>query len=51
MFTRMPGDSYRRRLRSLWLGLSDVFRALITFLIKLVDFVSEIPGGGGKGRL
>ena len=31
--TRMPGESYRRRLRSLSLGLSDVFRALITSLV------------------
>ena len=26
-FTRMPGESYRRPLRSLLLGLYDVFRA------------------------
>ena len=29
VFTRMPGESYRRRLRSLLLCLCDVFRALI----------------------
>ena len=29
VFTRMPGESYRRRLRSLLLCLRDVFRALI----------------------
>ena len=28
VFTRMPGDSYRRRLGSLLLYLCDVFRAL-----------------------
>ena len=29
VFTRMPGESYRRRLRSLLLYLCYVFRALI----------------------
>ena len=29
IFTRMPGESYRRRLRSLLLYLCYVFRALI----------------------
>ena len=29
LFTRMPGESYRRRLRSLLLCLCGVFRALI----------------------
>ena len=32
-FTRMPGESYRRRLRSLLLCLCDVFRALINSLV------------------
>ena len=32
VFTRMPGESYRRRLRSLLLSLRDVFRALINSL-------------------
>ena len=32
VFTRMPGASYRRRLGSLSLGLSDVFRALLSSL-------------------
>ena len=32
VFPRMPGDSYRRRLRS-WLCLRDVFRALINSLV------------------
>ena len=32
IFTRMPGESYRRRLRSLLLCLCDVFRALINSL-------------------
>ena len=31
--TRMPGESYRRRLRSLLLCLCDVFRALINSLV------------------
>ena len=33
VFTRMPGESYRRRLRSLFLCLCDVFRALINSLV------------------
>ena len=33
VFTRMPGESYRRRLRSLLLCLCDVFRALIHSLV------------------
>ena len=33
VFTRMPGESYRRRLRSLLLCLSDVFRELINSLV------------------
>ena len=32
VFTRMPGESYCRRLRS-WLCLRDVFRALINSLV------------------
>ena len=32
-FTRVPGESYRRRLRSLLLCLCDVFRALINSLV------------------
>ena len=32
-FTRMPGESYRRRLRSLLRCLRDVFRALINSLV------------------
>ena len=32
VFTRMPGESYRRRLRSLLLSLCDVFPALINSL-------------------
>ena len=30
VFTRMPGESYRRRLRSLLLCLCDVFPALMS---------------------
>ena len=33
VFTRMPGESFRRRLRSLLLCLCDVFRALIISLM------------------
>ena len=33
VFTRMPGESYRRRLRSLLLCLRDVFRALVNSLV------------------
>ena len=33
VFTRMPGESHRRRLRSLLLCLCDVFRALINSLV------------------
>ena len=33
VFTRMPGESYRRRLRSLLLYLCYVFRALINSLV------------------
>ena len=33
VFTRLPGESYRRRLRSLLLYLSYVFRALINSLV------------------
>ena len=33
VFTRMPGESYRRRLRSLLLYLCYVFRALINSIV------------------
>ena len=33
VFTRMPGESYRRRLRSLLLYLWYVFRALINSIV------------------
>ena len=33
VFTRMPGESYRRQLRSLLLGYCDVCRALIISLV------------------
>ena len=33
VFTRMPGESYRWRHRSLLLWLCDVFRALINSLV------------------
>ena len=34
VFTRMPGESYRRRLRSLLMYLCHVFRALINSLVR-----------------
>ena len=33
IFTRMPGESYRQRLRSLLLCLFDVFRALVNSVV------------------
>ena len=33
VFTRMPGESYRRRFRSLLLCLCYVFRALVNSLV------------------
>ena len=33
VFTRMPGESYRRRLRSLLLYLCYVFRVVINSLV------------------
>ena len=33
LFTRMPGEIYRRRLGSLLMCLCDVFRALINSLV------------------
>ena len=36
VFTRMPGESYRRRLGSLLLYLCCVFRALINSLVLLI---------------
>ena len=50
VFTRMPGESYRRRLRSLSFSLRDVFRALINPLVLL--FVVEyftVPRWGNSG--
>ena len=36
VLTHMPGESYRRRLRSLLLCLCDVFRAFITSFCLLI---------------
>ena len=41
IFTRMPGESYRRRPRSLLLCLCGVFRALINSLVSVL-FVSDL---------
>ena len=35
VFTRMPGESDRKRLRSLLLCLCDVFRGLINSFVNL----------------
>ena len=35
-FTRMPGESYCRRLRCLLLRLCDVFRALINSMLSVL---------------
>ena len=37
VLTRMPGESYRRRLRSLLLCLCDVFQTLINSLVCCFD--------------
>jgi len=42
VFTRMPGESYRRRLRSLLVYWCDVFRELINSL------VCRLPLNGGR---
>ena len=36
VFTRMPGESYRRRVGTLFLCLCDVFRALMTPLVLIL---------------
>ena len=41
LFTRMPGQSYRRRLRSLLLCLCYVFRALINSLVCVFQYLTE----------
>ena len=57
VFTRMPGESYRWRLRSL-LYLYYVFRALrvgmvvgVVVLLLRISSASSEYGGGGRGRL
>ena len=41
--TRVPGESYRRRLRSLLLCLCYVFRALIKSLCVLILYMRSGP--------
>ena len=41
VFTRMPGESYRRRLGSLLLYVCDVFRALINSLVLVLTKLSR----------
>ena len=51
VFTRMPGKSYPRRLRSLMLCLCDVFRALINSLVcwcSRVVPLSDLSGFRGQ---
>ena len=48
VFTRMPGESYRRRLRSLLLYLCCVFRALINFLVLLILSVTPFDDFGSR---
>ena len=43
VFTRMPGESYPRRLRSLLLYLCYVFRALIKFFVVDSAFCTASP--------
>ena len=49
VFTRMPGESYRRRLRSLLLYICDVFRALINSLVcwKCLEVIDLKESGEG----
>ena len=42
VFTRMPGESYRRRLSSLLLYLCDVFQALINSLVFFILFLYTV---------
>ena len=55
VFTCMPGESYRRRLRSLLLYLCYVFRALINSFVCLLLSVKVIAQGvfhgANPGRL
>ena len=53
LLTRMPGERYRRRVRSLLLCSCDVFRALINSLCLLTEVyllraVCVCGGGGGE---
>ena len=41
VFTRMPSESYRRRVRSLLLCLCDVFPALINSLVRRLTSCSR----------
>ena len=48
VFTRMPGGSYRRRLRSLFC-LCDVFRAPVNSLVCLFERLIPDPRGSAIG--
>ena len=52
VFTRMPGESYRRRFRSLLLCLCDVIRALINSFVCLRLYrVLRVTSRGEAGLL
>ena len=51
VFTRMPGESYPRRLGSLLLCLCDVFRALINSLVCQVDSAESSVEADGLAPL
>ena len=55
VFTRKPGESYRRRLRSLLLYMCDVFRALINSLVcwkclEVIDLKESREGFRQRGN-
>ena len=50
LLTRMPGESYRRRVRSLFLWSCDVFPALINSLRLLAEVCLWGVGGWGGGE-
>ena len=49
VFTRMPGESYRRRMKSVLLCLCYVFRALINTLVCCLINCREGQQGAGEG--
>ena len=49
LFTRMPGESYRRRFGSLLLFSCDVCRALISFLVFVDSVLGDITQAVAAG--